>query len=144
MGYAASLNNIEPLLMAVNQPAPKLPGVMTKDKDALPALGSKVLCQSKGTVRSRVTEQMSAPLEKEAGALIHTCQSKSKACPAVSPTQTQTHSLGVSDAFTQLQTSIPHFVHHTEGLEAASAEDTLLLTGIQSHFLWTMSEWREF
>lgn len=82
--------------MAVNQPIPKLPGVMIKDKDTLSsALNSKMLCQSEGTVRSGVTEQMSAALEKDAGALIHTCQSKSKACPAVSLTLTR--SLGVSD-----------------------------------------------
>lgn len=57
MGYIASLNSVEPLLMAVNQPAPKLSGVMTKNEGALPALSSKILRQSKGTAESRVTEQ---------------------------------------------------------------------------------------
>ena len=59
MGYIASLNSVEPLLMAVNQPAPKLSGIKTKECNggALLALSSKILCQSKGTVGSRLTEQ---------------------------------------------------------------------------------------
>lgn len=44
MGYIASFNSVvEALLVAVNQPEPKLSGVMTKDWGAPLALSSKML-----------------------------------------------------------------------------------------------------